>query len=100
EEVARCPDGSGMPHKVDRWLLVQYGILGFVALAPWNFVLTALSFLDSKFHNNFASSVPIIYSGSVNVAHLILIWVGNKFTFLPRFDLGCVMLSIAIVLLG
>ncbi|KAF4698930.1 transporter [Perkinsus olseni] len=108
-ESAACKGLAGVPPlpttaikvpRVDAWLLVQYGILGFVALAPWNFVLTAVAFLDSKFHHNFASSVPIIYSASVNIAQLIMVWVGNKFTFAPRFDLGCVMLSIAITLLA
>ncbi|KAF4738319.1 transporter, partial [Perkinsus olseni] len=94
------PSTASKVSRVDAWLLVQYGILGFVALAPWNFVLTGVAFLDSKFHHNFASSVPIIYSASVNIAQLIIVWVGNKFTFAPRFDLGCVMLSIAITLLA
>ncbi|EER12673.1 equilibrative nucleoside transporter, putative [Perkinsus marinus ATCC 50983] len=86
--------------KVDWSLLAQFLILGFVALAPWNFVLADLPYLDSKFHNHFSSTVPIIYSIAVNVAQLLLIWVGNKFSFAPRFDWGCAILAIFNILLA
>ncbi|KAF4741373.1 solute carrier 29 (nucleoside transporters), member, partial [Perkinsus olseni] len=86
--------------KVDIWLLLQFLILGFVALAPWNFVLADLPYLDSKFHNHFSSTVPIIYSVAVNLAQLLLIWVGNKFSFAPRFDWGCGILAVFNILLA
>ncbi|KAF4695708.1 transporter [Perkinsus olseni] len=86
--------------KVTVSLLAQMAILGFVALAPWNFVLSELPYLDEKFENHFGATVPIFYGAAVNIAQLLLIWVGNKFTFAPRFDWGCIILSIFNILLA
>ncbi|KAF4695730.1 transporter [Perkinsus olseni] len=74
-------------------LLLMFLILGFIALAPWNFVLTELVYLDGKFEHQFSSNVSIYYGLSVNVAELLLIFIGNKFAFAPRMDIGCVLLA-------
>ncbi|EER07615.1 equilibrative nucleoside transporter, putative [Perkinsus marinus ATCC 50983] len=88
-EEKKQADGS----KPDWKLLLMFGVLGFVALAPWNFVLTELVYLDSKFEHQFSSNVSIYYGLSVNVAELLLIFIGNKFHFAPRMDIGCILLA-------
>ncbi|EER07614.1 equilibrative nucleoside transporter, putative [Perkinsus marinus ATCC 50983] len=74
-------------------LLLMFMILGFIALAPWNFVLTELVYLNDKFEHQFSSNVSIYYGLSVNVAELLLIFIGNKFAFAPRMDFGCILLA-------
>ncbi|KAF4674904.1 solute carrier 29 (nucleoside transporters), member [Perkinsus chesapeaki] len=82
------------PPKASWFLLLQFCIYGFVALAPWNFILTDLVYLTSKFQHNFSSTISIYYGLAVNVAQLCIIFYGNKFTFAPRFDVGCSLLAI------
>ncbi|KAF4654354.1 hypothetical protein FOZ61_000856 [Perkinsus olseni] len=81
-------------------LLFQFCVYGFVALAPWNFILTDLVYLDGKFHHGFGSTISIFYGLAVNVAQLFIIFFGNKFTFAPRFDWGCGLLAVFNVLLA
>ncbi|KAF4714973.1 transporter [Perkinsus olseni] len=85
---------------IDAWLLLQMGMFGFVALSPWNFVLAELAYLNGKFEHYFGSTLPIFYGAAVNFTQILLIWYGNRFTFLPRFTCGCIMLSVFPVLLA
>ncbi|EER12675.1 equilibrative nucleoside transporter, putative [Perkinsus marinus ATCC 50983] len=99
-DVENGKEKTKVQAKVDISLLIQFVILGFVALAPWNFVLADIDYLDRKFGHHFAATTPIFYSIAVNFAQMLLIWVGNKFTFAPRFDWGCIILSIFNILLA
>ncbi|EER02043.1 equilibrative nucleoside transporter, putative [Perkinsus marinus ATCC 50983] len=81
-------------------LLLQFCIYGFVALAPWNFILTDLVYLDDKFNHGFGSTISIFYGLAVNIAQLFIIFYGNRFTFAPRFDWGCGLLAVFNILLA
>ncbi|KAF4663856.1 transporter [Perkinsus chesapeaki] len=85
---------------IDIWLLLQMGMFGFVALSPWNFVLAELGYLNGKFEHYFGSALPLLYGVAVNITQVFLIWYGNRFSFQPRFVIGCILLSIFPFILG
>ncbi|EER05456.1 equilibrative nucleoside transporter, putative [Perkinsus marinus ATCC 50983] len=82
------------PPRASWFLLLQFCTLGFVALAPWNFILTDLLYLTNKFEHRFSSTISIYDGLANNVAQLFIIFFGNKFTFAPRFDIGCSLLAV------
>ncbi|KAF4696290.1 solute carrier 29 (nucleoside transporters), member [Perkinsus olseni] len=82
------------PPRASWFLLLQFCMLGFVALAPWNFILTDLLYLTGKFEHRFSSTISIYDGLANNVAQLCIIFFGNKFTFAPRFDVGCSLLAV------
>ncbi|KAF4650705.1 transporter [Perkinsus chesapeaki] len=92
-KVEEEEDGTTKKSLEDWKLLLMFCILGFIALAPWNFVLTELVYLNDKFEHQFSSNVSIYYGLSVNVAELLLIFIGNKFPFAPRMNIGCILLA-------
>ncbi|EER12678.1 Equilibrative nucleoside transporter, putative [Perkinsus marinus ATCC 50983] len=66
---------------------------GFIALLPFNLILTELDFLSVSFQHHYAAALSFLYAIAVNIVQILLIWYGNRFPFKPRIILGCVLMA-------
>ncbi|KAF4705321.1 transporter, partial [Perkinsus olseni] len=79
--------------KVDWLLLIQMSGFGVIALLPFNLALTELDFLNGSFQHDYAAVLSFLDSISVNIVQILLIWYGNRFSFKPRINLGCLLMA-------
>ncbi|KAF4695712.1 transporter [Perkinsus olseni] len=66
---------------------------GVIALLPFNLALTELDFLNGSFQHDYAAVLSFLDSISVNIVQILLIWYGNRFSFKPRINLGCLLMA-------
>ncbi|KAF4675893.1 solute carrier 29 (nucleoside transporters), member [Perkinsus chesapeaki] len=86
--------------RVDIWLCAQFCFIGLVALLGWNFVLGELGVLLDAFGSSYGTWVSMCYSLLINIGQLLLVFVGNKFRFAPRFDVGCIGMGTSQILIA
>ncbi|KAF4689241.1 hypothetical protein FOZ60_001935 [Perkinsus olseni] len=83
------------------WKLKTYFcIIGCVALLGWNFILGELGALIDAFGEAYGTWVSLCYSFFINCGQLLLVYMGNRFKFGPRFYIGCGGMGISQILLA
>ncbi|KAF4668393.1 solute carrier 29 (nucleoside transporters), member [Perkinsus olseni] len=86
--------------RVDVWLCAQFCFIGVVALLGWNFILGELGVLIDAFGAPYGTWVSMCYSLLINAGQLLLVFIGNKFRFAPRFDVGCIGMGTSQILIA
>ncbi|KAF4752018.1 solute carrier 29 (nucleoside transporters), member, partial [Perkinsus olseni] len=74
---------------VDWKLKAMFCVIGCVALLGWNFILGELGTLIDAFGDAYGTWCSLCYSLCINAGQLMLVWIGNRFKFGPRFYTGC-----------
>ncbi|KAF4704804.1 solute carrier 29 (nucleoside transporters), member, partial [Perkinsus olseni] len=99
EGVSTQPPKNG--GKVVDWKLkAMFCVIGCVALLGWNFILGELGTLIDAFGGPYGTWMSLCYSLCVNAGQLMLVWIGNRFKFGPRFYTGCTGMGISMILIA
>ncbi|KAF4676535.1 solute carrier 29 (nucleoside transporters), member [Perkinsus chesapeaki] len=85
---------------VDWSLKAQFCVIGCVSLLGWNFILGELGTLIDAFGASYGTWVSMFYSLFINIGQLMLVYVGNRFKFGPRFYIGCVGMGVSMMVIA
>ncbi|KAF4655399.1 solute carrier 29 (nucleoside transporters), member [Perkinsus olseni] len=86
--------------RCDWKLQAQFCVIGCVALLGWNFILGELGTLIDAFGESYGTWVSLCYSLCINAGQLLLVYMGNRFKFGPRFYIGCLGMGISQMLIA
>ncbi|EER01306.1 equilibrative nucleoside transporter, putative [Perkinsus marinus ATCC 50983] len=78
----------------------MFCVVGCVALLGWNFILGELGTLIDAFGDAYGTWCSLCFSLCINAGQLMLVWIGNRFKFGPRFYSGCIGMGISMILLA
>ncbi|KAF4689237.1 solute carrier 29 (nucleoside transporters), member [Perkinsus olseni] len=85
---------------VDWKLKAMFCVIGCVALLGWNFILGELGTLIDAFGDAYGTWCSLCYSLCINAGQLMLVWIGNRFKFGPRFYTGCFTMGVSMILIA
>ncbi|KAF4709381.1 solute carrier 29 (nucleoside transporters), member [Perkinsus olseni] len=95
-----CEEKVVTEARVDWWLKAQFCVIGCVSLLGWNFILGELGTLIDAFGASYGTWVSMFYSLFINIGQLLLVYVGNRFKFGPRFYIGCVGMGVSMMVIA
>ncbi|KAF4655400.1 solute carrier 29 (nucleoside transporters), member [Perkinsus olseni] len=78
----------------------MFCVIGCVALLGWNFILGELGTLIDAFGEAYGTWCSLCFALCINAGQLMLVWIGNRFRFGPRFYAGCIGMGVSMILIA